>query len=45
MREICSKLTITAPGGRQWRITGTFIDDPEQISDIVQVFLLLNLRK
>ena len=42
--EMCSKLTIKAPEGRQWRPSGIFIVNFEQISHFVLVFLLLPLN-
>ena len=43
-REICSKLTIKIPEGRQMRRSGTFILNFEHISHLVLVFLLLTLN-
>ena len=43
MDEICSKLIIKAPERRQWRHSGVFIVDFEQILHIILVFLLLTL--
>ena len=42
--EICSKLTIKTPERRQWRRSGVFIVNFEQISHLVLVFLLLTLK-
>ena len=42
--EICSKLTIKVPERRHWRRSGTFIVNFEHISDLVLVFLVLNLN-
>ena len=44
MCEICSKLTIKVPERRQWRRSGIFIVNFEHISNLVLVFLLLNLN-
>ena len=41
--EICSKL-IKTPERRQWRRSGVFIVNFEQISHLVLVFLLLTLN-
>ena len=41
--EICSKLTINIPQRRQWRRSGIFIVNFEQISHLALVFLLLTL--
>ena len=43
--SICSKLKIKIPERRQWRRSGVFIDNFEQISHLVLVFLLLNLSR
>ena len=43
--EICSKLTIKIPERRQWRRSGIFIVNFEHISQLVLVFLLLNLSR
>ena len=45
MCEICSMLTIKAPEWRQWRRSGVYIVNFEQISNIVLVFPLLTLNK
>ena len=45
MCKICSKLTIETPEQRQWRHSGAFIVNFEQISHIVLVFLLLTFNK
>ena len=45
MCEICSKLTIKIPEWRQWRRSGVFIVNFEQILYIFLVFLFLNLNK
>ena len=45
MCEICLKLTITTPEQRQWCLSGVFIVNFEQISNIVLVFLLLTFNK
>ena len=42
--EICSKLTIKTPEGRQWRCSGVFILNFEHISHLVLVFPLLTLN-
>ena len=42
--EICSKLTIKTPERRQWRRSGAFIVNYEQISHLALVFLLLTLN-
>ena len=44
MCEICSKLTITIPKQNQWRRSGVFIVNFEQISHIVLVVPLLALN-
>ena len=44
-REICSKLTIKMPEWRQWRRSGVFIVNFEDISHLVLVFLLLTLSR
>ena len=41
-REICSKVTIKIP---EWRRSGVFTDNLEQISHLFLVFLLLTLNK
>ena len=38
MCEVCSKLTIKTPERRQWRHSGLFIVNFEQISYIVLMF-------
>ena len=43
--DICSKLNIKTPERRQWRRSGVFNVNFEQISDLVLVFLLLTLRR
>ena len=43
--EICSKLTIEIPERRQWRLSGIFIVNFENISHLLLVFLLLTLNK
>ena len=43
--EICSKLTIETPERRQWRLSGIFIVNFENISHLLLVFLLLTLNK
>ena len=43
--EICSKLTIKTPEGRQWRHSGVFIFNCEHISHLILVFLLLTLSR
>ena len=45
MGKICSKLTIKTPKRRQWRRSGVFIVNFEQISHIVLGFPLLTLNK
>ena len=41
----CSKLTIeTLKQGRHWRRSGVFIVNFQRISNLGQVFLLLNLN-
>ena len=45
MCEICSKLTIKTPEQRQWRRSGAFIVNFEQISHIVLIFPLLTLNE
>ena len=42
--EICSKLIIKTPERRQWRRSGVFIVNFEQISNLVLVLLLLTLN-
>ena len=42
--EICSKLTIKKQERRHWRRCGVFIVNFEHISNLVLVFLVLNLR-
>ena len=42
--EICSKLTIKIPEGRQWCCSGVFIVNFEHISHLVLVVLLLTLN-
>ena len=44
MCEICSKLTIKTQQQRQWRPSGVFIVNFEQISHFVPVFELLTLN-
>ena len=44
MGEICSKSTMKAPEWWQWRRSGVFIDNFEQIPYII-LFLLLFLVK
>ena len=44
-REICSELTIKMPEWRQWRRSGVFIVNFEDISHLVLVFLLLTLSR
>ena len=41
--EICSKLTITAPERRHFRLSDVFVVNFEHFSDLVLVFLLLTL--
>ena len=41
----CSMLTIKITERRQWRLSGVFIVNFENISQIVVVFLFLTLRK
>ena len=41
LRKICSKLTIKTSERRQWRRSGVFIINFDQISYIVSVFLLI----
>ena len=41
--EICSELTVKTPEQRQWRRSGVFIVNFENISHLVLVFLLLTL--
>ena len=43
--EICSKLTIKTPEGRQWRRPGVFIVNSEHFSHFVLVFRLLTLNR
>ena len=43
--EICSKLTIKTLERRQWRRSGVFIVNFENISRLVVVFLLLTLGR
>ena len=43
--EIFSKFTIKTPERRQWRRSGVFIVNFENISHIFLVFLLLTLNK
>ena len=43
--EICHKLTIKTPEWRKWRRTGVFIVNPEHISHLFLVFLLLTFNK
>ena len=45
MCEICSKLTIKTPERRQWRRSGFFVFNFEQILDIVLELSLLNMNK
>ena len=45
MRQICSELTIKKLERRQWRRSGVFNVNYEQISQIVLVFPLLTLNK
>ena len=45
MFEICSKLTIKTLERRQWRRSGVFIINFEQISHIVLLFLSLTFNK
>ena len=45
MFEICSKLTIKTLERRQWRRSGVFIVNFEQISHIALLFLLLTFNK
>ena len=42
--EICSKLTITTPARRQWRLTVVVIVNFEHISHLVLVFLLFTFN-
>ena len=42
--EICSKLTIKIPKGRQWRSSGILIVNFKHILHLVLVFLLLTLN-
>ena len=42
--EICSKLTIKTPEGRNWRCSGVFILNFEHISHLAVVFVLLTLN-
>ena len=41
--EFCSKLTIRKPKLRHWRRSGVFIANFEQISHIVQIFLIVSI--
>ena len=43
--EICSKLTITKLTPEHWGRSGVFIVNFEHISQLVPVFLLLNLSR
>ena len=43
--EICSKLTIKTPERHEWRRSGVFIINFEDISHIVLVFRLLTLSR
>ena len=43
--KICSKLTIKTPERRQWRRSGVFTVNFEQISLLVLVFLFLTLSR
>ena len=43
--KICLKLTIKTPEWRQWRRSGVFIVNFEDISHLVLVFLLLTLSR
>ena len=43
--EICSDVTIKTTEQRQWRRSGVFIVNFEQISYLVLVFLLLTLSR
>ena len=43
--EVCSKLTIKTPERHQWRRSGIFIVNFENISDFVLMFLLLILSR
>ena len=43
--KICSKLTIKTPERRQWRRSGVFTVNFEQISFLVLVFLFLTLSR
>ena len=43
--QICLKLTIKTPEQRQWRRSGVFIVNFEDISHLFLVFLLLTLSK
>ena len=45
MRKIYSKLKIKTPVGSQWRRSGVFIVNFEQISYTVLVFLFMTLNK
>ena len=45
MRKICSELPMKTPEQRNWRRSGIFIVNFEQISHIVLVLLLLTLNK
>ena len=42
--EICPKLTIKTPEGRNWRRSGVFIVNFEHFSNLVLVFLFLTLN-
>ena len=42
--EICLKLTIKTPEGRQWCLSDVFTVNFEHISHLVLVFLLLTLN-
>ena len=42
--ELCSKLTLKTPERRQWRLSGVFIVNFEQILHLVLVFILLTLN-
>ena len=43
--QICSKLTIKTPKGRQWRRSSVFMVSFEHVSQLALVFLLLTLNK
>ena len=45
MCEIFSKLTIKTPERYQWRRSGVFIVNVEQILNIALMFILLTLNK